>query len=52
MKVTIDSTSYTLSLEAAKAEVAVGDVVEARVEGHTVKNIVKETTSVPKNQQE
>jgi hypothetical protein len=41
-KVTIDGVAYTLSRRAAKAEVAVGDVVEAKIKNGVVKSIVKE----------
>jgi Cu/Ag efflux protein CusF len=41
-KVTIDGVSYTLSRRAAKAEVAVGDMVEAKIKNGAVKSIAKE----------
>lgn len=40
-KITIGGTEYSLSEEAAQADVAVGDEVEATVEGGTVKTFVK-----------
>ncbi|MGA2468783.1 MAG: hypothetical protein ABSH06_31150 [Thermodesulfobacteriota bacterium] len=43
-KVTISGTEYTLSDEAAQAEVAVGDEVEASVEGGVVKSFTKQST--------
>jgi len=40
-KITIDGTVYTLGRRAAKAEVEVGDVVEATVKDGRVKSIAK-----------
>jgi Cu/Ag efflux protein CusF len=40
-KITISGTDYSLSDEAAQAEVAVGDEVEATVDGGMVKTIKK-----------
>lgn len=40
-KITIDGKEYTMSEEAARVEVAVGDEVEATVEGDEVKSLKK-----------
>jgi hypothetical protein len=40
-KITISGTEYSLSDEAARTKVAVGDDVEATVEGNVVKKITK-----------
>jgi Cu/Ag efflux protein CusF len=40
-KVTIDGTAYTLGRQAAKAKVAVGDMVEITVKDGKVKSIAK-----------
>jgi cell division protein FtsB len=40
-KITISGTEYSLSADAAQAKVAVGDQVEATVEGKVVKKLTK-----------
>ncbi|MDH5203694.1 MAG: hypothetical protein OEZ31_11965 [Nitrospirota bacterium] len=41
MKITISGAEYSLSNEAAKAEVAVGDEVEATVDGGVIQKLIK-----------